>query len=397
MIKKHKAMKHPLMDNNITPDDNQKVIKFLEKNPILTNNKKVLEFEKKWSKWLGVKYSVFVNSGSSANILSIAYLKTIHSKGEIIVPSLTWVSDVTSILYNGFTPVFVDINLENLGANFDNIKKSINKKTIAIFLTHALGFNALSNDLLKLVSKKKIMLIEDVCESHGAKFNNKKLGTLGKISNFSFYYAHHMSTVEGGMVCTNDLKIYDTIKVMRSHGMIRESVISSVRNRYFKKFNKLNRDFVFAYPGYNFRSTEINAVYGINQLKNLTSNNNKRIGNFYYFLKKLDKLKYYNDFDTKGSCNYAFVIIFKKDFRNFKFRDKFEKILNKNKIEFRRGTAGGGNQTRQPYLEYFKGKYRKPNNLSNTNIIHDFGYYIGNHPSLKKDKIDKICNILNSI
>ena len=155
MINKYKNMKHPLMDNNITPDDNQKVIKFLEKIPILTNNKKVSEFEKKWSKWLGVKYSVFVNSGSSANLLSISYLKTIFKKGEIIVPSLTWVSDVTSILYNGFTPVFVDIDLENLGANQSNIEKSINKNTIAIFLTHALGFNALTKDLLKLVKKKK--------------------------------------------------------------------------------------------------------------------------------------------------------------------------------------------------------------------------------------------------
>ena len=147
-------MKHSLMENNISKKDNLEVIKFLKKNPILTNNKKVLEFENKWSKWLGIKYSIFVNSGSSANLLSISYLKTIHKKGEIIVPSLTWVSDVTSILYNGFKPVFVDIDLNNLGANYENIKRSINKNTIAIFLTHALGFNALSNDLLKLIKKK---------------------------------------------------------------------------------------------------------------------------------------------------------------------------------------------------------------------------------------------------
>ena len=147
-------MKHELMKNNITARDNLEVIKFLKTNPILTNSKKVLEFEKKWSRWLGVKYSVFVNSGSSANLLSISYLKTLYLKGEIIVPSLTWISDVTSILYNGFTPVFVDINLNNLGSNIENIKKNINKKTIAIFLTHALGFNALSNDLLRLIKKK---------------------------------------------------------------------------------------------------------------------------------------------------------------------------------------------------------------------------------------------------
>ena len=145
---------HKLMDNNITKQDNKAVINFLKTNPILTNNKKVIEFEKKWSKWLGIKYSVFVNSGSSANLLSLSYLKTKFKKGEIIVPSLTWVSDITSILYNGFKPVFVDVNLHNLGANFESIKKSINKNTIAVFLTHALGFNALSDNLLKLIKKK---------------------------------------------------------------------------------------------------------------------------------------------------------------------------------------------------------------------------------------------------
>jgi len=388
---------HKLMNNNITKEDNKAVIDFLKSSPILTNNKKVLEFEKQWSRWLGVKYSVFVNSGSSANLLTISYLKTIYKKGEIIVPALTWVSDVTSILYNGFTPVFVDIDLNNLSANYDSIKKNINKNTIGIFLTHALGFSALSDDLIKLIKTKKLILIEDVCEAHGAKHKNKKLGTYGKISNFSFYYAHHMSTIEGGMVCTNDKNIYDTIKVMRSHGMIRESSILSKKQMYFKKYSNLNRDFVFAYPGYNFRSTEINAVFGINQIKRLTLNNKKRINNYNYFLSRLDKSKYYHEFKTKGSCNYAFVIIFEKKFRNLRFRNKFENILQKNKIEFRRGTAGGGNQIKQPYLKFFKGKFKKANNLINTNIIHDYGYYIGNYPDLGREKINKICKILNNI
>ena len=385
------------MENNITSEDNKEVIKFLKTNPILTNSKKVLEFEKKWSNWLGVKHSVFVNSGSSANLLSLSYLKTLHQKGEIIVPALTWVSDVTSILYNNFTPVFVDIDLKNLGASFKSIKKKVNSKTIGIFLTHALGFNSLSEDLLKLVKKKNLFLIEDVCEAHGAKFKNKKLGTYGKISNFSFYYAHHMSTVEGGMVCTNDRKIYDVIRIMRSHGMIRESSILSEKKKYYKNYSELNKDFVFAFPGYNLRSTEINAVYGINQLKKLNLNNKKRIKNFQHFLKKLDESKYYCNFQTEGSCNYAFVIIFQKKFRNIKFRNKFEKVLRKNNIEFRRGTAGGGNQARQPYLNFFKGKYIKSKVLKNTDIIHDFGFYIGNYPNLKIQKINRICKILNSI
>jgi len=148
-------MKHKLMDNNISQLDNKNVINFLKKNPILTNHKKVEEFEKKWSKWLGVKYSVFVNSGSAANLLSISYLRTLYKNGEIIVPTITWVSDITSVLYCNFKPVFVDINLDNLAANEENIKKAINKNTRAIFITHVLGLNGLTDKILNIAKKKK--------------------------------------------------------------------------------------------------------------------------------------------------------------------------------------------------------------------------------------------------
>ena len=151
------------------------------------------------------------------------------------------------------------------------------------------------------------------------------------------------------------------------------------------------------YPGFNFRSTEINAVYGINQLKRLDFNNKKRIKNFDLFISLLNEKKYFVDYDLKGSCNYAFVILFQKKFRNFKFRNNFENVLSKNKIEFRRGMSGGGNLSKQPFLSYFKNKFRVQKPLININIVHDYGYYIGNYPTLKKDKIIKICNIINKV
>ena len=175
---------------------------------------------------MGTKYSVFVNSGSSANFITISALKIINKnpkKNEIIVPTLTWVSDINSVVMNGFKPVFVDINFSNLSMNIDNVLKKISKKTLAVFITHAQGFNGLNNKLLEVLKKKNIHLIEDVCESHGATFQNKRLGNHGLISNFSFYYAHHLTTIEGGMVCTNDKKIYEIIKILRSHGMLREA------------------------------------------------------------------------------------------------------------------------------------------------------------------------------
>ena len=188
---------HPLMQSNFTKSDMIAATKILRKNIVLTQSKQVQEFEKKWSKWLGVKYTVFVNSGSSANFLTMAALKLLYGKGEIIVPTLTWVSDVVSVIQNNFKPVFVDINPRNLCMSESQIIKKVNNKTLAVFMTHVQGFNGLSNKLISFLKRRKILLIEDVCESHGSTFNNKKLGTFGKISNFSFYYAHHMSTIEG--------------------------------------------------------------------------------------------------------------------------------------------------------------------------------------------------------
>ena len=215
---------HPLMHNNFTKADMNAAIKlFKQKNIILTQSKYVKEFEKKWSKWLGVKYSVFVNSGSSANLLTMTVLKILYGKGEIILPPLTWVSDINSVIQNNFKPVFVDINPKNLCMSEEEIVKKVNKNTLAVFMTHAQGFNGLTSKLISFLKKRKVLLIEDVSESHGATFNKRKLGTFGKISNFSFYYAHHMSTIEGGMICTNDKKIYEIVKILRSHGMARES------------------------------------------------------------------------------------------------------------------------------------------------------------------------------
>ena len=387
---------HPLMHNNFLKSDMSAVGKLIkDKNLVLTQSKKVLEFEKKWSRWLGVRYSVFVNSGSSANFISMLILKSLSTKkNEIIVPSLTWVSDINSVIMSGFKPVFVDIDPKNLSMNQDQVLKKINKNTLAVFITHVQGFNGLSDKFLKKIKNKNIILVEDVCESHGATFKGKKLGTYGLISNFSFYYAHHMSTIEGGMVCTNNKKIYEMARIFRSHGMARESKNSKFENKMIRKYPKLSPKFIFLHPTFNFRNNEIGAVIGLNQLKRLNKNNNVRTKNFKLFLKLLDPTKYRTDYDTKGSSNYAFPVIFRK--KDLKFRNKFELTLRKNNIEFRRGNAGGGNQLRQPYLK----PYLKKINLkkfSEVEHVHFFGYYIGNYPDLSSVKIRKICEVLNKI
>jgi len=390
-----KKIFHPLMDNNFLPEDMEAVTKLIKnKKLLLTQSKYVKEFEAEWSKWLGVKYSVFVNSGSSANFISMHIMNLISKKKEIIVPTLTWVSDINAVLNNSLKPKFVDINLNTLSMNLDHIKKTITKNTSAVFITHAQGFNGLSKELIDFLKKNKIHLIEDVCESHGATFNGKKLGSFGLMSNFSFYYAHHLSTIEGGMVCTNDKRLFEMAKMLRSHGMVRESGNKNFENKIIKSNPTLSPKFIFLHSGYNFRNNEIGAVIGLSQLKRLDANNKKRSKNFEYFLKNIDSNKYFVNYDLKGSSNYAFPIILKTT--NISIRNNFEKQLIKAGIEFRRGNAGGGNQLRQPYLKKII-KNINFKNFKNVEHVHSFGYYIGNYPTLKFTKIKKICKILNYI
>ena len=384
----------PLMENNITMEDLNVLIEFLKGQPRLTQSDNVLAFEKEWSEWLGVKYSVYVNSGASANLITISALKHLYGAGEIIVPTLTWVSDIASVIQNGFTPVFVDINPRNLCMDDQQVIARLTEKTKAVFLTHVQGFNGLTDRLLETLEEKNIPLVEDVCESHGATFNGKKLGAFGLISNFSFYFAHHMSTVEGGMVCTNSETIYETIRMLRSHGMVRESTSDDIKQKYIHEHPDLSPDFIFAYPAYNVRNTEIGAVLGRSQLKRLDENNVRRRKNFELFLKNLDSSKYRTDFDLEGSCSYAFNFVIKEP--NPEFRNKVEEAMRKTGVEFRRGSSGGGNQLRQPYLRGIvpEREYEKYPEIEH---IHFYGYYIGNYPDLEGQKILNLCSLLNHI
>src|SRR5205823_12172663 len=237
--------------NNIARADLDAVCALLRQDdPVLTQGRHVRAFEREWSDWLGVKYSVFVNSGSSANLVTLAALKELHGGGEVIVPTLTWVSDIASVLHCGFEPVFVDIDPRTLGMDAGQVLARLTPRTRAVFLTHVLGYNALSRRLLDELKARKVALLEDVCESHGATFEGKKLGTFGLASNFSFYYAHHLSTIEGGMVCTDDADLYELLRMLRGHGMVRELESASRRRQFIDAYPDLNPDYIFAFLGY---------------------------------------------------------------------------------------------------------------------------------------------------
>lgn len=388
-------MQFPLMRNNILREDLDAVIAHLQQDdPILTNGPQVKAFEAEWSQWLGVKHSVFVNSGASSNLLSMAVLKLRHPEGgEVIVPPLAWVSDVATVLQNGFTPVFADIDPRTLSMDTQAILDQITPHTRAVFLTHVQGFDGLTDRLLQELDRRGIPLIEDVCESHGATHGGRRLGSFGWMSNFSFYYAHHMSTIEGGMVCTNDDRVYQQLRMLRGHGMVRESTDADLRATYRAEYPDLNPDFIFSVPAYNVRNTEIGGIMGRSQLKRLDANVERRTANFLRFLRQLDPRRFRTDFQLDGSSNYAFNLVLQE--ADDALAQRLMARMRETGIEFRRGSAGGGNQVRQPYL---RGIVPADHHLAfpQTEHIHFYGFYIGNFPDLRTDEIDAICAIVNA-
>jgi CDP-6-deoxy-D-xylo-4-hexulose-3-dehydrase len=384
------SYKFPLINDNITQSDKEIIADFVLNSNRFTNGPKVKEFEQAWSDWLGTKYSVMVGSGAASNYITTSIVRELKGKtGEIIIPPIGWVSDVSSVINTGFLPVFVDVDLRSMAITANNIERAINKSTKAIVLVHALGFNGINDQLIELAHKYDLLLIEDCCEAHGATYKDQKVGSYGDMSCFSFYFGHHMTTIEGGMLCTNDKEIYELARMFRSHGMTREAS-QETHDKYAKP--DVNPLFTFAVPGYNMRSGEINAVLGLEQLKRLDYNIKKRQENLNTWLGNLDDSLYYVSYDVKGSSNYALPLILNKE--NNKIQQVC-KVLEQEAVEYRLGTAGGGNQARQPYLERYE--HRVEGSLEVSDYIHEFGLYIGNHPELKKKDIIYLCNKLNSI
>lgn len=389
-------MKFPLMRNNILREDLDAVIAHLKQDdPILTNGPQVRAFEAEWSQWLGVKHSVFVNSGASANLLTLAILKIRHPDGgEVIVPPLTWISDVAAVLQNGFTPVFADIDPRTLAMTEGGILEKITARTRAVFLTHVQGFDGLTDHLIGELNRRGVPLLEDVCESHGASHGGRRLGSIGWISNFSYYYAHHMSTIEGGMICTNDPEVHQQARMLRSHGMVREVTDDSLKARYRGDYPELNPEFIFAYPAYNARNTEIGGILGRQQLKRLDQVVARRTENLMRFLGRIDGRRFRTDYKTEGSSNYAFNLVLREP--DMALAERLMVRMRENGIEYRRGSAGGGNQLRQPYLKGVvpEGHYKS---FPETDHIHFYGFYIGNFPDLRNSEIDALCDVLNAV
>jgi CDP-6-deoxy-D-xylo-4-hexulose-3-dehydrase len=389
------AFSWPLMHNNVQRQDLDALIDYLrEEDPRLTHGPKVAEFEQLWADWVGTEHAVMVNSGSSANDLTLLAIRQLRGPGEVILSPLGWVSDVAAVIHAGMSPLFVDIDPVTLSISEDALLARLNEQTRAVILVHILGFDGLTKSILEATAASGVPLIEDVCESHGAMHEGRRCGSFGYASNFSFYYAHHLTTIEGGAICTNDAEFADIIRMMRSHGLVRESRSVEKRDARIAEFPDLNPEFIFDFPARNNRSTELNAVLGLAQLPRLDGNIERRRRNFARFMENIDSTKYRNWYDVEASSNYAFVLVLQDP--DVEQRDLVEAALLRSGIEFRRGLSGGGSQVRQPYMKRLFPTL-DPLKFPNTEHVHHFGWYIGNHPGIELEEVDRLVDLLNAI
>ena len=387
-------IKYPLIHSTWNKDEFEAINKVV-KTGMFTMSKNVSEFEKKFAKYQGKKYGVMVNSGSSANLVSIASLfykkKNPLKRGdEVIVPAVSWSTTYSPLQQLGLKIKLVDIELDTFNVDFKKLKKAVTKKTKLIVAVNLLGIPAELQKMKKLCKEKKILFFEDNCESLGAEINKKKTGSFGDLASHSFFFSHHICTMEGGMVVTDDFELYCLMKVLRAHGWSRDL---PKKNPLIKlKKNDFYEQYKFILPGFNVRPGEMHAAVGLVQLKKIDSLINMRIKNLKLFQ------KYFNNNDnfiipkTKyKSSSFAFPMIIKN--KDPKFKLKIFKELKKNKIDFRLVT--GGCFTSQKYAKFFD--YTVFENLRNSELLHNQGFFVGNASADLSKQIKKLHDVLSNI
>ena len=376
-----------LVKDTIDSDDIQKLISWLQTNPRLTKGELTVQFEKEWSDWLGKKYSVFVNSGSSANLAAIygLLLSGKLKNNKIVVPAVSWVTTVTPTVQFGMEPIMCECDEENLGLNINHLKQIIEEHNPScIILVHDLGFPNHMDEILELCEKHNIRLIEDTCESMGSEYNNKKLGTFGDLSTFSFYFGHHMSTIEGGMISTDDEDLYHILLSIRSHGWDRD-LPKSKQVELRKKYNigDFRSLYTFYYPGFNLRATDLQAFIGLEQLKKLdliVKNRNLNYQKYHEGIKN-NEWKINPPKDSFIS-NFSYPVITKN------IKELVEK-LTENNVECRPLICGSINEHPFWYERY--GKQELPISKK----VHEYGLYLPNNHQMTIEEVDKVINIVN--
>tara|TARA_B100002019_G_scaffold278931_1_gene280292 strand:- start:246 stop:1400 length:1155 start_codon:yes stop_codon:yes gene_type:complete len=378
-----------LVSDTIDKNDINSLVEWLSQDeiPRLTKGPLTIELEQKWAKKMRSKYSVFVNSGSSAILLTLAALKY-HSKlknNTIIVPGLSWATDVSSPMLLGYDTYMCDCNLEDLSCDLNHLEKLFQLHSPSAFiLVSPLGLVPNMDKIVLLCEQYNVILLEDVCESMGSKYDDAYLGSFGMASFYSMYFGHHLSTIEGGFINTDDEELYHLLLMMRSHGWDRD-LPEQTQKQLREEFQTSDFDSLYNFyvPGMNVRSTDLQAFIGLRAIDKLDNYSHKRRNNFHHYNNEIKNniLKLEEKQDDFVS-SFAIPIVHKK-------RNDIVKELQDNNIEVRPLIAG--NMATKPM--WYNENDIPP--LPNCELVNEFGFYVPNHQDLTKDDINKITSIIN--
>jgi CDP-6-deoxy-D-xylo-4-hexulose-3-dehydrase len=362
----------------------------------VTMGKKVKEFEAVFADYIGVKHAIMVNSGSSANLLALSILSNpatksrIEPRTEIITPAVTWATTVFPIINCGAIPVLVDVDLDTFNLNMKEIEKAITDKTKAIMLVHLLGNPCNMGRIMEIAQEHNLFIIEDACEAHGAEFNGQKVGSFGDLATFSFYFTHHISTIEGGMVVTNNEEYAELARALRVFGWIRDL---KVKDTIAKRYEDIDPKYLFINIGYNFRPTEIQGAFGIHQIKRLDKFIEIRRDNANFWAENLKKYADYLRLHQERTgtkhvwLGYPMTISPNAPFS----RKELVNFLEGKGVETRPIMAG--NMDEQPVMKLFR--YRKIGDLVNSRLIMRNSFFFGNHQGIREKEREAIIHYID--
>lgn len=387
--------KYKLAENIIDKDDITALVTWLTKNdnslPQLTKGPLTLEFEKKWAEWIGTKYAVFVNSGSSANLL-MAYAALLEGKlrnKKVIVPSTGWVTTLSPFIQFGFEPIMCGTNPDTFGFDHNQLEALLKKHDPAtVIMVQVLGVPDDMDTIKRLQKKYKFLLLEDACAALGAEYKGEKVGTFGDMSSFSFFFGHQLSTIEGGMVNTNDKNLYTMLLLLRSHGWGKD-LDEKTNRQLMKKYaiDYSHNAFTFFVPGFNVRNTDLGAFLGLRMIKKADKVTKIRKRNHLLYAKYLKNITFQKWDEKSEPCSISFAVLAKdEEQRNILVRE-----LTDNAIETRLFTAG--NLGMHPFWVDLYGKFHHPVSDS----LYQRGLFLPNHESLTPQDVKIICAFVNHV
>lgn len=382
-------VKVPLVKDTISQEELLALSDWLRTFPRLTKGELTLKFEEKWSEWQGCKYSVFVNSGSSANLLMFYALLLsgrLRNK-KVIVPAVSWVTTVSPAIQFGFEPIVCDCDPETLGLDTDHLGKLVEQHDpAAIILVHVLGFPNKMNEIMAICGERDIILLEDSCESLGSEYRGVKTGNFGQMSSFSLYFGHHLSTIEGGMVCTDDEDLKNLLISLRSHGWDRDLSTdkqNELRSKY--EIDEFRALYTFYHPGFNVRSTDLQAFLGLEQLKKADSVVENRNKNFLAYDSTIKEFENkVRQADGTLVSNFCYPLITEK-------RDELVDELARAGIDSRPLVCGS--IARHPFWYERYGH----TDLPFADIVHDTGMYIPNNHEMTEAEVEYVADVVNSV